>query len=102
MPTTKAKAAKATTTKATKAKPAKPAQAKPVYLAVNPCKPYAVKAKHNQHSWQQLLAAIASGATLAQMGQANGPVASNVRFARYCLRRGWVVTTNQPAKATKG
>lgn len=98
MPTTKAKATKAKpAANATAAKPAKP-----VYLAVNPCKPYAVKAKHNQHSWQQLLAAIASGATLAQMGQANGPVSSNVRFARYCLRRGWVVTTSTPAKPAKG
>lgn len=101
MPTRNTKATKAKpATKATSNPQAKPA--KPVYLAVNPCKPYAVKAKHNQHSWQQLLAAIASGATLAQMGQANGPVSSNVRFARYCLRRGWVVTTSTPAKATKG
>lgn len=81
-------------------KAAKPVQAKPVYLALNPDKPYAVKAKHNQQSWEQLQAAIASGLTLAQMGSANSPI-GNKRFARYCLRRGWVITTAKPAKASK-
>lgn len=94
----------ATKSKATAAKsPAKPVtapKAKPVYLAVNPDKPYAVKAKHNQASWDQLQAAIKSGLTLAQMGSPSGPI-GNKRFARYCLRRGWVVTTATKAKASK-
>jgi hypothetical protein len=90
-------------TKATKATPkatTAPKAAKPVYLAVNPAKPYAVKAKHNQQSWGQLQSAIASGLTLAAMGATNSPI-GNKRFARYCLRRGWVITTNSPAKAAK-
>jgi pyrroline-5-carboxylate reductase len=91
------------TTKASKptaSKPASATTAKPVFLAVNPDKPYAVKAKHNQQSWEQLQAAIASGLTLAQMGASNSPI-GNKRFARYCLRRGWVITTAKAAKASK-
>ena len=89
------------TSKPTATKPVSaPKAAKPVFLAVNPDKPYAVKAKHNQQSWEQLQAAIASGLTLAQMGASNSPI-GNKRFARYCLRRGWVVATAKAAKASK-
>jgi len=102
MATRNRKATKASPKAATasKAKPVAAPKAKPVYLAVNPEKPYAVKAKHNQQSWEQLQAAIASGLTLAQMGASNSPI-GNKRFARYCLRRGWVITTAKPAKAAK-